>query len=128
MDSETDIDAPDVADVPGDIDVVVPRPRKPCVAPAVEVPESDPGDCDYSRGDDGAETEAKFALDCREDDVSDECQRLEDACVSHGARQDVEHNAGNLPTIISMPHGGLVPPDDISDRAGATNSRDFNTM
>lgn len=42
----------------------------------------------------------------------------------------MEYLAGNLPIIVSAPHGGLLSPTSIPDRdcAGCTTVNDFNTQ
>ncbi|MFT6397543.1 MAG: hypothetical protein ACJAYU_002297 [Bradymonadia bacterium] len=124
-DTETG-DGTDVGDTAADVDV--PPSWIPCGDPAPHVPVPNPDDCNDNGDNDATDIEAGYSLDCDGDGVPDECQRLDDSCVTFGAREFVEHNAGNLPIIISMPHGGLVAPDDVPDRVDATNSRDVNTI
>ena len=47
-----------------------------------------------------------------------------------GANNYVEYIAGNMPLIISAPHGGLISPVSIPDRScsGCTTVNDFNTQ
>lgn len=44
-----------------------------------------------------------------------------------GRAEYVEYQAGNLPIIISAPHGGAVEPEEIADRTVGTGSPDANT-
>jgi hypothetical protein len=45
-----------------------------------------------------------------------------------GRQQYIEYLAGNLPVILSAPHGGRQRPDEISDREEGTFSFDMNTQ
>mgnify|MGYP002619565442 CR=1 FL=1 len=48
--------------------------------------------------------------------------------VSHwGNREFVEYIPGELPVIITAPHGGMDEPDDVADRSYGTFVRDANT-
>ncbi len=115
---------PDVDDVrpdAGDGLRACPHERLPLAA-------APPGDCNDDGVDDTLQIDDGQAFDCDDDGILDECQLIDDACVWYGRRRFIEYDAGNLPIVISMPHGGLVRPDDIPDRAAATGSRDVNTI
>ncbi len=99
-----------------------------CPPPDVVDPPLDPADCNGDGDPDAEQLAAGEAFDCDGDGVLDECEVLDDACVSYGARRFVEYDAGNLPIVLSAPHGGLVEPEDIPDRAAATGARDINTI
>jgi hypothetical protein len=45
-----------------------------------------------------------------------------------GKNHFVEYVAGNLPVIISVPHGGSLKPEIISDRTFGVNARDYGTQ
>ena len=45
-----------------------------------------------------------------------------------GAQQFVEYTAGELPIVISVPHGGAIAPAGIPDRTVGTNVTDSNTI
>lgn len=45
-----------------------------------------------------------------------------------GRKQYIEYVAGNLPIILSAPHGGRERPDEIPDRKEGTFSYDINTQ
>ena len=45
-----------------------------------------------------------------------------------GDNSYVEYIAGDLPIILSAPHGGLLKPADIPDRTYGTTGRDMNTQ
>mgnify|MGYP003729084373 CR=1 FL=1 len=47
--------------------------------------------------------------------------------IYYGREKYVEYHAGNLPIILSAPHGGWVVPDEIPDRTGGTTVTDANT-
>ncbi len=99
-----------------------------CPAPVVEDPPPDPADCNADGVLDTDQLASGEAFDCNADGILDECQVLDDACQTYGAREFTEYDAGSLPIVLSAPHGGLVAPDDIPDRAAATGSRDVNTI
>ncbi len=99
-----------------------------CAPPLVDDPPPDPLDCNADGVSDAAQLSSGEAFDCNLNGVLDECEIIDDACVLYGAREFVEYDAGSLPIIISAPHGGLVAPADIPDRAAATGSRDVNTI
>jgi hypothetical protein len=44
-----------------------------------------------------------------------------------GRSQYIEYLAGDLPIIVSAPHGGIVVPAEIADRTTGTTVRDTNT-
>ena len=44
-----------------------------------------------------------------------------------GRASYIEYVAGNLPIIISVPHGGTLRPTEIPDRTSGTTTRDQNT-
>ena len=99
-----------------------------CAPPPIDDPPSDPADCNANGVLDADELIAGDAVDCNADGELDEYQQIDDACVTYGAREFVEYDAGNLPIVISAPHGGQVSPSDIPDRAAATGSSDVNTI
>lgn len=45
-----------------------------------------------------------------------------------GAQQFVEYTAGELPIVISVPHGGALTPAGIPDRTNGTTVTDSNTI
>ena len=47
--------------------------------------------------------------------------------VYYGRNQYVEYYPGNLPIILSVPHGGNMIPDEINDRTYGTKVNDANT-
>ena len=47
--------------------------------------------------------------------------------VYFGREKYIEYYAGNLPIILSAPHGGQLTPDEISDRTYGTFVTDLNT-
>ncbi|MBT3479744.1 MAG: hypothetical protein HOA15_02035 [Candidatus Marinimicrobia bacterium] len=47
--------------------------------------------------------------------------------IYYGREDYVEYHAGNIPIILSAPHGGWIIPDEISDRTGGTLVTDVNT-
>ena len=47
--------------------------------------------------------------------------------VYFGRENYIEYYAGNLPIILSAPHGGQLTPDEISDRTYGTLVTDLNT-
>ena len=47
--------------------------------------------------------------------------------VYFGRENYIEYHAGNLPIILSAPHGGQLTPDEISDRTYGTFVTDLNT-
>ena len=47
--------------------------------------------------------------------------------VYFGREKYIEYYAGNLPIILSAPHGGQLTPDEISDRTFGTFVTDLNT-
>ena len=49
------------------------------------------------------------------------------AKVYFGRENYIEYHAGNLPIILSAPHGGQLTPDEISDRTYGTFVTDLNT-
>lgn len=53
---------------------------------------------------------------------------LDEAGPRFGRNQYVEYLPGDLPVIISAPHGGREKPEDIPDRAGGTFAFDTNTQ
>ena len=69
-----------------------------------------------------------YVVDCNANGVPDDEEIIADGSVWYGARKFIEYDAGNLPIVISVPHGGLVSPRDIPNRVGATHSRDVNTI
>src|SRR5688572_23934921 len=46
----------------------------------------------------------------------------------YGQNQYIEYLAGNLPVILSAPHGGRERPSDIPDREQGTFAFDTNTQ
>lgn len=44
-----------------------------------------------------------------------------------GRNQYIEYIAGELPVIVSAPHGGALRPDEIPDRTSGTTVTDLNT-
>ncbi len=46
--------------------------------------------------------------------------------VYYGRNKYVEYYPGNLPIILSVPHGGNMMPDEINDRTYGTNVNDVN--
>jgi hypothetical protein len=111
-----------------DDDATTPPDWEDCDWPPVDDPGPDPADCNADGLLDTEQLAAGEAFDCNSDGVLDECQVLDDACVTYGARQFTEYDVGNLPIILSAPHGGLVDPGDIPDRGAATGSSDINTI
>ena len=47
--------------------------------------------------------------------------------VYFGREDYIEYHAGNLPIILSAPHGGQITPDEIPDRTYGTMVTDDNT-
>ena len=47
--------------------------------------------------------------------------------VYYGRESYIEYHAGNLPIILSAPHGGRSTPDEIPDRTYGTTVTDDNT-
>ena len=47
--------------------------------------------------------------------------------IYYGRESYVEYHAGNLPIILSAPHGGWKVPDEIPDRTYGTTVTDANT-
>jgi len=47
--------------------------------------------------------------------------------VYYGREEYVEYHAGDLPIILSAPHGGRLTPDEIPDRTYGTTVTDDNT-
>jgi N-formylglutamate amidohydrolase len=47
--------------------------------------------------------------------------------IYYGRESYIEYHAGNLPIILSAPHGGRLTPDEISDRTYGTLVTDDNT-
>ena len=47
--------------------------------------------------------------------------------IYYGREKYVEYHAGNLPIILSAPHGGWKTPDEIADRTYGTTVTDANT-
>ncbi|MDP6338923.1 MAG: hypothetical protein QF842_01170 [Candidatus Marinimicrobia bacterium] len=47
--------------------------------------------------------------------------------VYYGREKYVEYHAGDLPIILSAPHGGRITPDEIPDRSYGTTVTDDNT-
>ena len=45
-----------------------------------------------------------------------------------GRRSYVEYQAGDLPIVLSVPHGGYLEPEEIQDRTWGTLGRDRNTQ
>jgi hypothetical protein len=45
-----------------------------------------------------------------------------------GSRQWIEYRPGTLPIVISAPHGGLLRPEEIPDRAYGVTGADVNTQ
>ena len=45
----------------------------------------------------------------------------------YGRESYIEYHAGNLPIILSAPHGGRLTPDEINDRTYGTLVTDDNT-
>ena len=45
-----------------------------------------------------------------------------------GRRQYIEYQAGDLPIIVSAPHGGILEPAEISARTFGVTTRDLNTQ
>jgi hypothetical protein len=50
--------------------------------------------------------------------------------IVYGSNKYIEYHIGNLPVIISVPHGGNITPSSIPDRTcnGAVNATDANTI
>jgi len=44
-----------------------------------------------------------------------------------GTNQYIQYRAGNLPIIISAPHGGYLRPDEIPDRTWGSRGQDFRS-
>ena len=51
----------------------------------------------------------------------------ESGSIYYGRESYIEYYAGNLPIILSAPHGGQLIPDEISDRTYGTLVTDANT-
>ena len=47
--------------------------------------------------------------------------------IYYGRESYIEYHAGNIPIILSAPHGGRLTPDEISDRTYGTLVTDLNT-
>ena len=103
-------------------------PLSDCAPPPIDDPPADPTDCDADGTPDGDQLASGAGVDCNADGALDACQVLDDACVTLGARDFVEYDAGNLPIVLSAPHGGQLSPSDLPDRAAATGSGDLNTV
>ena len=70
---------------------------------------------------------ATISLDCNQNSILDECEFIDNGCVTAGRRSYVEYIAGNIPVIVSAPHGGTLEPAEIPPRQGGTQVRDTNT-
>lgn len=68
-----------------------------------------------------------LSLDCNQNAVLDECEFIDDGCVTEGRQAYVEYIAGNIPVIVSAPHGGTLEPAEIAPRQAGTQVRDTNT-
>jgi hypothetical protein len=84
-------------------------------------------DCNENQTPDECDLSQLHSFDCNQNDVLDECEYLDDGCTLFGRNDYVEYVAGNIPVIVSAPHGGTLQPTEIPARSGGTQVRDTNT-
>tara|TARA_R110000764_G_scaffold70045_9_gene144840 strand:+ start:11196 stop:12293 length:1098 start_codon:yes stop_codon:yes gene_type:complete len=74
---------------------------------------------------------AVFLMQCSSSDknISDHSETGEVPQINEDIFEEswLEAKTGNMPLVISAPHGGEISPQEISNRACGTNSRDNNT-
>ena len=77
--------------------------------------EADPDDCNGNGQHDADDIGEGFSPDCNGNGLPDECEVLDDGCVTVGMNDWMEYRAGNLPIILGAPHGGLLMPDELDN-------------
>ena len=85
-------------------------------------------DCDHNGVEDAEDLEDPNTLDCNSNGVSDRCEAIEEGCTHWGTNEYVQYDVGTLPIILSVPHGGVLEPDEIPVRAGASTGSDLMTV
>jgi len=84
-------------------------------------------DCDSNYIPDECDLSEARSIDCNQNQVLDECELVDDGCTSWGRNDYIEYVAGNIPLVVSAPHGGTLRPTEIPARQGGTQVRDTNT-
>ncbi len=102
-------------------------------------------DLNQNQQDDGCEIKAQPQLDCNQDGTLDSyqigtehfldcnsngrldiCESLDD-CQLESANQYISYHSGQLPIVISAPHGGRLRPEGVPIRSYGTTASDTNT-
>lgn len=68
------------------------------------------------------------SMDCDGDGVVDDCQTIQDDCLTQPSNGWYEYHSGSLPVVLSAPHGGNLKPEELDTRPGANAGRDTNTQ